>query len=566
MVAYGGEEKIPQNVFKSRAERKVYMQKRIISLALCAALAGAVLSGCGTKQTSGGAEEINVLSAWQGDSVRKPDDAENNIVMKKIYEATGVKINLQYNNVTEIERLNTMFASGDMPDLVSAPMWGMDDAATGILKKAAKEDMIVPLDELLQSGGENIIPSLSDGLAKDFVMYDLEDEEFGGKHYFIPSCVTPVEERVENALSGLYIREDIMKALGIDEHTVKNSDELYELMKKIAAGGFKDANGQDIIPGGLLHSGGGMGEYIKSFTDAEGGYTGLYIDENGKVGDDFFSPLLDKQILYMRKLFSENLMDIEGLSQTSARAQEKISTGKYALVPGKYLDIYGYCKDTLYKTNPEMKYVALAPLTNANGNTATYKLGGTGGCAVLFIPSGSKKAESVIKVLNYLFTKDGYLLANFGVEGESYNINAAGQAEFIGEYADMDNSERFKKGIGSYARLTGLQYGKTYVKQEDFTEDRKAAQKTLQTEYIYKDGIRISYLELLNPKTPTIRSIKSNSRINEIKQKAYCAGSDDEALGYVNELREQIRAAGVEEVWQSVEQYMKDHPEEVYLY
>lgn len=542
--------------------------KKALSLMLCGSIALGLLSGCaGTQSSSGGAaEEINFLSVWQGDSVRKPDDVDNNIVMKKIYEETGVKVNLQYNNVSEIERLNTMFASGDFPDLVSSPMWGMDDSATSILKKAAREEMIAPLNELIEEYGENIKPSLSKGLALDFIKYDLEDEEFGGEHYFIPACITPIEERVENSLNGLYIREDILKALNIDVTTIKTSDDIYELLKKIAAGGFKDANGGNVIPGGLTHSGGGIGEYTKSFTDVEGGFTGLYIDENGKVRDDFYNPLLDKQILFLRKLFSEDLLDIEGLSQTSARAQEKISTGKYALVPGKYLDIYGYCKDSLYKTNPEMKYVALPPLLNANGNTKSYKLGGTGGGSVLFIPNGSKNAEAVIKVLNYLFTEEGYLLANFGIEGVSYQINEAGQAEFIGEYAEMDSTERFKHGIGSYARFIGLQYGKTYVKTEEFTDDQKAAQKTLETEYVYKNGTRISYLELMNPKVEQIRSIKSNSRINEVKQKAYCAESDEEALGYINELRQQVTEAGIEELWQSVEEYMKANPGETYLY
>lgn len=542
--------------------------KRVVSLLAACAVCGTMITGCNSDQTSAGdAQEIDFLSVWQGDSVREPDDAQSNMVVKKILEETGVKVNLQYNNVSEVERLNTMFASGEFPDVVSSPMWGMDDSATQTIKKAAKEDMLMPLDELIESSGaENIKRSFNAGLAADFVEFDLEDKDFGGNHYFIPACVTPLEQRVENNLSGLFIREDILKSLNYDVSGLKTSDDLYELMKQISTGGFKDANGGNIIVGGLLHSGNGSGEYIKSYTDVEGGFTGLYIDENGRVKDDFYNPLLDKQTLFLRKLFSENLLDIEGLSQTSARAQEKISTGKYALVPGKYLDIYGYCKDTLYKSNPEMKYVALPPLENANGHTKSYKLEGTGGCSVLFIPADSKKADAVIKVLNYLFSEEGYLLANFGIEGESYKLGEDGKAEFIGDYAGMDNSERYKHGIGSYARLTGLQYGKTYVKSDSITDDQKVVAETLKTEYVYKDGIRISYLELNNPNIDTIRSIKSNSRINEIKQKAYCAASDEEALNYLNELRAQITAAGIEEVWQDVEKYMAEHPENNYLY
>ena len=539
---------------------------------IAAGLAGAMLAmtcaGCGNaKQASDGeGGEITVLSVWQGDSVREPQDSDNNIVQQKIFEATGVKVHFQYNNVSEIERLNTMFASGEFPDLVSAPMWGMDDSATGVLKKAATEDMIMPLNDLIEKYGPNIKPSLTEGLAEDFIKYDLENEAFEGEHYFMPATVTPVDQQTETNISGLYIREDILKATNYNLENLKTSEDLYELMKLIEQGNFKDANGENIIVGGLLHSSNGLGEYTKSYTDAEGGFTGLFIKDDGSVCDDFYNPLLDDQTLFLRKLFSQGLLDIEGLSQTSARAQEKISNGKYALVPGKYTDIFGYCKDTLYKTNPEMKYVALPPLLNANGNTNTYKLNGTGGCSVLFIPKASKKAEAVMKVLNYLYTEEGYLLANFGIEGESYQINDEGQAEFIGDYADMEATDRYKQGIGSYSRLVGLQYGKKYVKATMVSPDQEAVQETLATKYIYKKGTRISYLELSNPKVEGIRAIKSNSRMNEVKQKAYCASSDEEALKYLNELRQQVLAAGIEDVWKSVEEEMAAHPEVDYLY
>lgn len=538
-----------------------------VVLTLTGAMIASLCAGCGSGGQNGSeVGEITVLSVWQGDSVREPQDTDNNLVQKKIFEETGVKVHFQYNNVSEIERLNTMFASGEFPDLVSAPMWGMDDAATGILKKAAAEDMIMPLNDLLDKYGENIMPALSKGLAEDFIRYDLENEAFGGEHYFIPACVTPLEQRTATNVSGLYIREDILKTLNYDTNNLKTSEDLYELMKLINGGNFKDANGEKIIVGGLLHNSNGLGEYIKSYTDAEGGFTGLYLKEDGSVCDDFYNPLLDKQTLFLRKLFSQGLLDIEGLSQTSARAQEKIANGKYALVPGKYADIFGYCMDTLYKTNPEMKYVALPPLLNANGNTNTYQLEGTGGCSVLFIPKESKKAEVVMKVLNYLYTEEGYLLANFGIEGESYRINEDGQAEFIGEYANMELADRYKKGIGSYARLVGLQYGKQYVKTEMISPDQETAQKTLTTDYVYKKGTRISYLELSNPKVESIRAVKSNSRMNEVKQKAYCASSDEEALRYLNELRKQVTDAGIEDLWKSVEAEMAAHPEVEYLY
>lgn len=541
---------------------------KILSLILCGILTANVLAGCAAKTTSDSEiVEIDFLTTWQGRSVRDPEDPVNNMIMKKIREDTGIQINIIYNSVSETERLNTMFASGDFPDVVSAPMWGMDDTATGILKKAAKEDMIMPLNDLIEKYGPNIKPALTTGLAADFIKFDLEDEDFGGEHYFIPTGRTPKElRRPDVNTSGLFIREDILKATGVDPSSINTSDDLYELLKKIKAGNFKDANGGNVIPGGMLHSGGGVNNYVQSYVDEAGGYTGLYVDENGKVRDDFFNPLLDKQTLHLRKMFSEDLLDIEGLSQTAARAQEKISTGKYAIVPDKYTNIYNYCADTLYKTNPEMKYVALPPLTNANGDKKQYNLSESGGSAVLFIPKASKKAEAVIKLLNYLFTEEAHLLLSYGIEGESYEFAEDGYVDFIGEYAEMTQAERFKTGIASYSSLLGLSYSPKYTRPDEYTADEQAAYDVLKKEYVYKDGIRLSYLELSHPNVARVREVKSNAKMKEVKMQAYCADSDEEALGYLNKLREQVLATGIEDLWKSVEDYMTAHPDETYLW
>ncbi|MBE7044535.1 MAG: extracellular solute-binding protein [Ruminococcaceae bacterium] len=540
--------------------------KKALSMLLAGTMAAGMLSGCGEKTGTDGIEEITFLTVWQGDSVMAPENPHDNMVLNKIMEETGVKINVEYNGVTEIERLNTMFAAGDFPDLVSCAMWGMDDTSTGIIKKAAREEMIMPLNDLLDQYGENIKASYGVGLSEDFVKFDLEDEAFGGNQYFIPAGGLPLDQRTEYNEGALFIREDIAKALNVDVNAVKTSDDVYKLMQQIAAAGFQDANGGPVIPGGVLHSGGGLGQYYTSYVDRTQGFCGLYMDENGKVGDDFFNPLLDKQTLHLRKLFAEELLDIEGLSQTAARAQEKIATGKYALVPTSWTNLQTWCADTLYVTNPEMKYIPLCSQTGLNGQTKTYKLGGNGGSQVLFIPRESKKAEAVIKVLNYLFSEEGTKLIQYGIEGESYQVCEDGTLEFIGEYANMNTKERYKYGIGSYVRLCGVQYPKKWNKPEALPEEQQAVRDFLAPDIEYHQGIRVSYLELSHPKVYDIRAVKSNSRMTEVKQKAYVAKTDEEALGYLNELRQQVLDAGIEELWKSVEDYMAAHPEENYLF
>ena len=294
---------------------------------------------------------------------------------------TGVKINTEYINVSEVEKLNQIFAAGTDADLVAAPMWGMDDPQTTVIKKAVEEGLLTPLDDLVEKYGPNLKDSFTKGLTEDFIEYDLVPEAAEGKHYILPSNVKPVERWGEfEYQDGIYIRKDILEDLGIDRSTIKTSEDLYEVMKVIKEKDYKDVNGRKVIVGGLTSNGGGTRVYAASYIKNSGKLTGMDITDEGHVSDDFFSPYLDKEILFIRKLVSEGLLDVEGLSQNDSRAKEKIANGMYAVIPWKYDDLYNVCKDTLYTTNPEMEYVPFANLQSAEGTNATYRLNGTGGC------------------------------------------------------------------------------------------------------------------------------------------------------------------------------------------
>ena len=541
-------------------------KNKIISVLLCMALLLGVMSGCGKKEVS--EDTITFLSCWNGDSVRDFEGGEENPIWKAIYERTGVKINVEYINVSEVEKLNQIFAAGTDADLVAAPMWGMDDPQTTVIKKAVEEGMLMPLDDLVEEYGPNLKPSFTKGLTEDFIKYDLVPEAAEGKHYILPSNVKPVERWGEfEYQDGIYIRKDILEDLGIDRYAIKTSEDLYEIMKLVKKKNYKDINGRSVIVGGLTSKGGGTRKYAASYIKNKGKLTGMDIDENGHVSDDFFSPYLDKEILFIRKLVSEGLLDVEGLSQNDVRAKEKIANGMYAIIPWNYDDLYSTCKDTLYKTNPEMEYVPLANLVSAEGSTTTYKLNGTGGCEVLFIPSSSKKAETVIKLLNYLSTEEGNLLVMYGIEGVHWKYDDEGYVVRIGEAANKTSQELFKMGIGTFYRLCGVRDFEHISKKrkDDYSEEKKFALEFFDRETVLLDGTRLSYLELLHPRCEDFRAMRSNTIQNDAKQMAYTAASDKEALGYINKIRKQMLDEGIEEVWKYVEDEMAKHPDQKYI-
>lgn len=543
------------------------MKKKLLSLILAVGMSASLLAGCVQETSLEGEETIEVLSVWQGDSKMVPDDQLNNAVAKKIREATGVSINILTNNVSETEKLNVVFGSGEMPDLILGPMWGGGDAATLVFKKAAKEGMLMPLDELVEKYGPEVAPNLTENLTEDFRKYDIEDPDFEGKHYFITGA-TPVSETKGAPTanpSGFWIRKDIFETLNIDRDSIKHSEDIYELLKKIKAGNFLDANGKAIIPGGMMHSGQGEGSYYASYNCNT--MTGYTTDSNGKLMDVFYSDNLDKSILFMRKLFQENLIDKEGLSQNAAQATEKLACGRYGIIPVSYNDLKNITASTLDVTNPEMEYIPLcAAIPGPTGKKVTQKLNGSSGSAVMCIPSTTKKAEAVMKVINYLCSDEGNALILFGIEGVHCEKNEDGFLRLTEEWEAKKASDPkllYQEGIsGIYSRMGGR-----YLKLTRYGYTPEAVAKTLDPKALeaaaifekgwtveYIDGVKVNYFESLYPKIEDIRSVKVYQKMVEARMKGYFSASDEEALSYTNNLRKQIKDAGIDDLWKFMEE------------
>lgn len=78
---------------------------------------------------------LNMLICWNG-GFKTAQDQYNNDVAAAIREKIGVTVEFEGIMMSEAEKLNMMFASGDMPDMVNAPYWGGTAGETAIIKKS----------------------------------------------------------------------------------------------------------------------------------------------------------------------------------------------------------------------------------------------------------------------------------------------------------------------------------------------------------------------------------------------------------------------------------------------
>ncbi len=495
---------------------------------------------------------LTYLHTWNGAGAIAPTDLTDNTVAKVIREKTGVTLDIQYISTPEQEKLNLAFATGDIPDIVNAPFWGGADACTIAIKNAASQGLLLPLDDLINQYGENVKSALTEGTALDFRENDLEDPIFNGVHYFIPQQIPKSVEDYMNWGVANFVRKDIIEALNVNLDDIKTSEDIYELLKKIRDGNFTDINGKPVIPSGTWANGWSYVPLTNSFNDNNlAGFS--FVD--GKLRYSAFSPLVDEQVLFMKKLIDEKLFDVEALTQNDTIATEKMATGRVALVGAHYFYMKDKLSTTLYTTNPEMEYVPLTAL-DANGDNiqVAHKLmNGRAGCPVIFFSKTNKNPEASMKLLNFMNSTEGKTLVYYGVDGTHYTM-ADGKPRMTTQWVDnYRNNVKlvYDEGIQStYTAFVCLDDRVSFFGEQT---PGTAEQKDEAYELVKKrspltlvNGYRISYFKNQYDKAADIDQITDWSTYNDTLNRAYFAKTNEEALQILNAYREQLIKGGIE--------------------
>ncbi len=514
----------------------------------------------GTKTESSGNESdkpvhVKAFICWNGSSSGRLEDEENNPVAKKIKEATNVVFNFEFATSSEVENLNLMFAAGDVPyDVVAAPYWGGDGGETGVIKKAGKQGMLLPLNDLLDQYGENIKPALSTMVAKDFYENDVRDPDFNGNIYVVPYQTAAAPEDVFNWGYTVYARKDIMEALGWKPEDFNHSEKIYEFLKEVKAGDFKDATGNPVIPAGNWHNGWAYGEMIRSFSVPS--FSGFFRDEDGSLKNTVFSPMMDEEVKFMHKMVSEGLFDPEAFRQNDTIAKEKHAVGRYAVSAAHYPHFRDFFRQNLLDEHPEMEYVPVGPIEDSSGSIYRNELKGRAGTPAWFIPKNSKVAEHVIKAINYMNSDEGKRLLRYGVEGIHYDMNNGKPVVKPEWLKKMNAGETRKIGIGGvYLEFMSLtpsmsQWGEFTPGEAQKPDPVYEKIITEISPYKFYEGYRASYFAKEYPKYEEIRELTDGNTRRDYIERAYFAKTQEEALKILNEYRNYLLDGDIEKYWE----------------
>ncbi|WP_211746115.1 ABC transporter substrate-binding protein [Paenibacillus sp. Marseille-Q4541] len=527
--------------------------------ALCVlTLVGGLLIGCSDTAQKGESGDksytLKLLHNWNG-SVGSEDMSP---VEKVIEEKTGVKIEWEYTKGSEAEKVNTIFATQDLPDIYTGPAWGGE--LDGVIK-AAKEGQLVDFSDKLSE-----YPNLAKSIAKENVppaLYEKAIDAYDGKKFLLFQNQPATNEDAMDWLYGFYVRKDIAEKVGVDPQSVVTKDDFYQFLKKIKDANLQE-NGQPVFPLGAFSNGWAVAIGNTMF------YGGAdYVDKgDGTLEHSFFSKGYEEYTIFYRKLLEEGLMDPELFTQTDPIAKEKINQGRVAILAAHFPAIYDASLEYL-SSHPGSEYVPLGPMERADVEQDRPVDLGIQGNNVTAITKACKDecVDAALKFLDFMASDEGFMLARYGVQGVHWDMKdgkpVANQEWFNKINADQTGKTRRNEGMyNGLESLTGLDRINS-VGGGDIWADQKRQQAMEEARKILRpNGIQV--ISAYNPSdvmslAPEWEMLKpSMDRMGDAWKEAVFAKSDEAALKIINELRNQMKNTGYDKAMQYTNDNMKD--------
>ena len=412
------------------------MAKSLTLIFLCST----VLTGCGTSSKDVATSTLSNAGytvdantpAWKIDKQENSKltwyvnqdwwntDYGKDTITKKIKE--DLKLDIEFIKGDDT-KLNTYFAGEQMPDIITL--------FQGNSPTALKADTwAYPLQDLADKYDPYFYK-----VAKDQTLswYKLKDE----KTYGYPSF-SNTQQDYDNGLPGndaFIIREDIYKAIG--EPKMSTPNEFLSALKAIKE------KYPDIVPFGFRGFGenGDTGSLGKPFQD----YIGVDISTTDKK---FYNRNLDEKYLSWIKVFNEayksGLISEDNFSDNSTIFEEKVASGKYATM---FASGTAQLSSNLQKNiaqDAKKKYIAVDGPSSGKERALTQS--GISGWTVTYISKKCKNPQKAMQLFTYLLDEPGQFLCNYGIQGETYKLNAEGKAEVLPEIKKVskENPEEYK--------------------------------------------------------------------------------------------------------------------------
>ncbi len=494
----------------------------------------------------------------------------NKAIAKELKEKTGITLELQTASGDDAtEALTSGLASGDLPDFIVYYLDNSGRPEMKVLNKAAKQGQLTDLKPLLKDTKVYKKYLQKDYLPKDTRENIMFPKDLNGTYFVHMNINRKPGDPGRKLVGGPYIRKDIAEQLHIDPSSIKTSEEMKALAEKIKAHHFKDENGKAITPIGPTAWGGSDRTAFYSDLVWTGGADEKFQLDHGQVKHEADTHYGMQRVKYVKSLMHQGLMTKEFYTMPENKAKEGLVNGSWGIVS----DLHNYVAE-----NQNMKYVPLGPLNTVRGPyqmNLPYK-SGYGGWS---IPKSTQHPEDVVKLADFLASREGKLLGQYGIEGRDYTLDKKGnplvKKEVLKEietHPDKAKKRGFR-GAGAYwADHLGLtdidneadfgerEYGDHVRKAQGKTNPEKMADAWHYDEHLKHakviDGLTVkSFL----PKFDKGEELEiALDEYDESIKRAYYAATDKESERILKDAKNKLDQAGLPEFEKMIEKKMKD--------
>jgi putative aldouronate transport system substrate-binding protein len=328
-----------------------------------------------------------------------------------IQEKTNVNFDLAITARTEYENQKSLLVnSGDAPYIIPKTYDESAFVATG---------QIVPVSDWVQYM-PNYMKAVKDwGMEEDLKAKLKED----GKYYVLPGMW-----EIAGGGYSYIIRKDVFEAAGVDVEGQQGNwtyEDFYEAMKKV-----KDFTGSKYVISDQF-----KGDSALNIAAVQYGVTAGWGLSNGLVFDQdkqqfVFADASDDfkdYLSYFNKLVNEGIMDPESFTQEDDAAQAKFFKGDTYVISGIY-QVMADFKSKMQVPDSELYMITQPGGPKGKLQVETSRL--ENGIMISQNALDDLGEEEFIKMLRFVdwfwYSNEGQMLSLWGVEGETYTLDADG--------------------------------------------------------------------------------------------------------------------------------------------
>jgi len=443
------------------------------------------------------------------------------IAIQELQKRTGLTYDWTHAPGWEGEQLNLIFASGDLPDFFC----GLD-ASTCVQR--GTEGALAPLEELIAAYGPNFTKVLKDYPDMAGQLYAPD-----GHIYTLPRL--SLDKRLW-AFTGFIIRQDWLDEIGAKPP--ETVEDLYTVLKEFKA---KDANRYPLgaYEAALIWQWGiGMNTYAND---------GHFHVENGKVGFGPADPRWADAMAYLNKLFTEGLIEPTVITGAAETATDQVLKNMTTDVSGFMFGSWGSHMNPFQKKMTHGQLVGMAPPAGPNGWRDVLGCGsyfGWGGA----ISAASKLKNEMMAFWDNVYGPAGNWLINFGIKGDTYDLDAKGTPVFTQKVQDKAASMKMSLMEWEWTYLCPNWLGPMILEYDSWApglsdEGKKA--NALITPYVGQHKLPQLFLstdenEVIKAKMPDIGTLVTENYAK------FLTGS--RPLGEIKDFVADLKTAGIDDV------------------